>query len=42
MNFTESVAIMKDVVDAILPFLVVFTVTVVLVKTVLKALKGRL
>lgn len=42
MDFTTSIEIIKEIVGAIMPFLVVATLTVVAVRIALKGLRGRL
>ncbi len=42
MDFSLSVEIVAKVVEAILPFLVVITVTIFLLRIFLKSLRGRL
>jgi len=42
MDFTESVKIMSIVIEKVMPFLVVVTISVSLCKMFLKSLKGRL
>lgn len=42
MDYTESAKIIASVVKEIIPFLVVFVITIFLLKMFLKALKGKL
>lgn len=42
MDFSTSIEIIKSIVEAIMPFLIVATLTVVAVRMALKGLRGKL